>query len=282
MKIQNTFVAFAAIMISHLVGDGDAKAGLASTAVREVAERLLEKGGREVAEESAESIARKLGTVAEKYGQSGVEAARKGGPTAFRYLVEGGEQGPKVVKLFEKYGDSAIHVVSRPKSMAIFLKHGDEAAAAMIRHPGIAEDLITPFGAAAARALSTVGPQNARRLAMLAEDGMLAKSGRSTEILDVITRYGDKGMEFIWKNKGALAVGTTLAAFLAKPDPFINGAVDITKAVTAPIVQKAGDAAVAVAHNTSGTILGIVFGAAAVVLFLRLINQSGLTSKNGR
>jgi len=274
MKIQNTFTTFAVIMISHLVGDGVATAGLAGTAVREAAEQLLEKGGREVAEESAESIARKLGTVAEKYGPSGVEAARKGGPTAFRYIVEGGEQGPKVVKLFEKYGDSAIHVVARPKSMAIFIKYGEPAAAAMIRHPGIAEDLITPFGASAARALSTVGPQNARRLAMLADEGMLTSSGRSSEILDVIARYGDKGMEFIWKNKGALAVGTTLTAFLAKPEPFINGAVNLTKAVSVPVVQKAGDAVVAVARKPSGTILGIAFGSAAVVLIIRSLKQA--------
>jgi len=30
-------------------------------------------------------------------------------------------------------------------------------------------------------------------------------------------------MDFIWKNKGALAVGATLTAFLSNPEPFING-----------------------------------------------------------
>ena len=154
MKSCRKIICFVVITITHLVCVGNATAGIASTALREVAELLFEKGGREIAKDSAESVARKLGTVAEKYGPAGVDAARRGGPTAFRYLVEGGEQAPKVVKLFEKYGDSAIQVVSRPKSMAIFIKHGEEAATAMIRHPGIAEDLIAPLGAPASRALS--------------------------------------------------------------------------------------------------------------------------------
>jgi hypothetical protein len=278
MKIRNSFLTFAVMVISPLVGDGNANAGLASTAVREVAEQLFEKGGREVVDESAESITRELESVAEKYGPSGVEAARKGGPTAFRYLVEGGEKGPKIVKLFEKYGDSAIHIVSRPKSMAVFIKYGDDAAAAMIRHPGIAEDLIEASGAPAARALSVVGPQNARRLAMLAEDGTLTTSGRSTEILDVITRYGDKAMDFIWRNKGALTVGATLAAFLEKPEAFIDGGVALTKAVATPAVEKAGDAAIAVAHKNPVAISAALIGSAAVIYVVRRFQKRRVTA----
>src|SRR5687767_10704971 len=120
------------------------RAGVSATAIREISDQLLNKGGRDLAGETAEALGGRLATVAEKHGASGLEAVRRGGPTAFRYLVEGGEEGAKVVKLFEKYGDGAVHLVARPKSMTIFIKHGDEAAAAMIRHPGIAEDLITP------------------------------------------------------------------------------------------------------------------------------------------
>ncbi len=272
MKFTNTSIVFLVVLL-HLAAPGGATAGIASATVREVAEQLVSKGGREVAGESAESIARELGSVAKKYGPSGVEAARKGGPTVFRYLAEGGENAPKVVKLFEKHGDRAIHIVSRPKSIAIFLKHGDDAATAMIRHPGIAEDLITPFGASAARALSTLSAQNGRRLAMLAEDGLLTKTGRSAELLNVIARYGDKAMEFIWKNKGALTVGATLVAFLAKPEAFINGAADITKAVAVPLAEKAGDAAVELARNSSGTVLGIVFGTGTLVLLALWISR---------
>jgi hypothetical protein len=61
---------------------------------------------------------------------------------------------------------------------------------------------------------------------MMAEGGELAALGRSPEIMDVIARYGAPAMDFIWRNKGPLAVGTALTAltaFLANPKPFIDG-----------------------------------------------------------
>jgi hypothetical protein len=58
---------------------------------------------------------------------------------------------------------------------------------------------------------------------MMAEGGELAAMGRTPELMGVIARFGDPAMDFIWRNKGALAVGTTLTAFLARPDAFIDG-----------------------------------------------------------
>jgi len=40
--------------------------------------------------------------VGEKYGDEGIRAAERGGPTVFRYIVEGGEKGAKVVNLYER------------------------------------------------------------------------------------------------------------------------------------------------------------------------------------
>jgi hypothetical protein len=39
----------------------------------------------------------------------------------------------------------------------------------------------------------------------------------------VITRHGDRAMDFVWLPKGALTVSTVLAAFLADPEPFLAG-----------------------------------------------------------
>ena len=51
-------------------------------------------------------------------------------------------------------------------------------------------------------------------------------------------------MEFIWKHKGPL---TTLAAFLADPEPFIDGTRDIAhvgaEQVVRPTIEAAGDVA---------------------------------------
>jgi hypothetical protein len=48
-------------------------------------------------------------------------------------------------------------------------------------------------------------------------------------LLDVIAKYGDRAAEFVWENKGALAVGTALVAFLAEPEAFLNGTKELAK-----------------------------------------------------
>jgi hypothetical protein len=52
---------------------------------------------------------------------------------------------------------------------------------------------------------------------MLMADGELTKVGRAQELLGVVAKYGDPAMDFIWRNKGILAGGATLTAFLANP-----------------------------------------------------------------
>ena len=71
--------------------------------------------------------------------------------------------------------------------------------------------------------MSAVGPKNARRLAMLVEDGSLRRMGRVEEVLGVVERHGDRALDFVWRHKGALAVGSVLAAFLNDPGPFLGG-----------------------------------------------------------
>ena len=40
-------------------------------------------------------------------------------------------------------------------------------------------------------------------------------------------RYGDRAMDFVWRHKGTLAVGTVLASFLTDPAPFLDGSRDL-------------------------------------------------------
>ena len=106
---------------------------------------------------------------------------------------------------------------------------------------------------------------------MLAEGGELAKIGRTPELLGVLEKYGDPACEFVWRNKAALAVGAAAAAFLADPEPFLNGAKDITRIVAEDVVKPvaevpatvAREAAGDVARNTSWT---LVFGLGVVAL----------------
>ena len=78
-----------------------------------------------------------------------------------------------------------------------------------------------PSGAQRIVALSRARtrPGTVRRLAMLAESGTLARTGRWSELLVVIERPGDRALTFVWRNKGALTVATMLETFLADPEP---------------------------------------------------------------
>jgi hypothetical protein len=93
-------------------------------------------------------------------------------------------------------------------------------------------------------------------MAMMAEEGTLARP----PLVAVIGRHGDRAMEFVWKNKGALATTSVLAAFLANPEPFLDGTVTITGHVAEHALRPISDG---VARETHWTI--IVFAAVVMV-----------------
>jgi hypothetical protein len=69
------------------------------------------------------------------------------------------------------------------------------------------------------------------------EDGTLSRIGRTDQVLQLIEKFGDRAMEFIWRHKGSLAVGTVLAAFLLDPEPFLTGARDLGIIAARTVVQ---------------------------------------------
>lgn len=253
--------ALAVFLIPPLVPD--CFSGVAAGAIRETTEMVMRKFGKEVAEEGAEAVSKRVAEVGAKFGEEGLEAIGKVGPRAFgKITVEAGEHAPEVVKLTAKYGEGAVWIVSKPRGLAIFVKHGEEAAKAVMKHPGIAEEAVERLGVPAARALNAVGGAEARRLGMMIEDGAIKAGEQSAGLLGVVAKYGDKAMEFIWKNKGPLAVGATLAAFLHDPEPFIQGAKDLVVGVVTPIGTE-------IAKRTNWTPVMIV-GIVAVVSLLAL------------
>jgi hypothetical protein len=88
---------------------------------------------------------------------------------------------------------------------------------------------------------------------MLTSNGELSKLGRTDELLAVVGKYGDNAMNFIWKNKGALLAGTAMAAFLANPEPFIDGSKELAQSAIAPIAKEIGSNT-----NWTVTIIGLV------------------------
>lgn len=238
----------------------ECSAGVASGAVHETTEIVMQKFGKEVAEESAETVSKRVAEASSKFGEEGLEAMGKVGPRAFgKITLEAGEHAPEVVKLMAKYGEQAVWVVSKPRGLAVFVKYGEEAATAVMKHPGVAEDAVERLGIPAARALNAVTGPEARRLGMLIDDGAIKTGEQSAGLLDVVAKYGDKAMEFIWNNKGALAVATALTAFLHDPEPFIQGA----KGLAVEAVKPVG---VEIARHTNWTPVMIMAVAACVGL----------------
>lgn len=245
MKIIRTIVAVAATLLAAMWG-GAATAGVTSKALGEATEYVLKTFGRESAEQGAETITKQIATVASKYGDEGLDAVRKVGPRGIKVIQEAGENGLDAVKLINRYGDDAVWVISKPKGMAIFVKYGDDGAKALIKHKGIAEEVIEANGSSAVKALNAVGAREARQIAMLQKDGVIQAGKQGDDLLDVIARYGDKGMDFVWRNKAALATAAVLGTFIANPEPYIDGSVNLAKAPLEGI-----------ASNTNWTVLGI-------------------------
>ncbi len=221
----------------------------------------MRKFGKEAAEVGVETLTRKIETLAIKHGDDVFVAVRKVGPRALRIVEEAGEHGLESVRLMARYGDDAVWVAAKNNRLAIFVKYGDNAAESMMKHGEISEPLLQSFGKPAAGALNAVNSQNARRLAMMADDGQLAKIGQTPELLEVVAKYGDPAADFIWRNKGALTVAAALTAFLANPKPFLDGTTDITKIVAEnavkPVADVPGQVAAEAAKNMNWTVVAV-------------------------
>ncbi len=210
-------------------------AGLLTTTAREVGDAVFSKFGKGAAGNTADEIASATTNAVARHGNDAVPLLRKSGHAGFQALEVAGDKAPEVIKLYAKRGDEALWVISEPKRLAIFIKHGDSAADALIKHPGLADSLVERFGGDAATALTAISKPSAQRLGMVAEEGLLNASARSPELLPVIRMYGDSAMEFIWKNKGALAVASVLGTFLADPKVYISGAKELAVPVLTSI-----------------------------------------------
>jgi hypothetical protein len=238
--MRNHALVFALTTLAGLILAGTAFAQTKVKLAQEAADYVLQKFGREAVRDGASALARRIEQAAVAHGDEVFQAVRLVGPRALPLIEEGGAHSRQVVRLLATHGEEgAVFVASRPRAMQVFLEHGEEAAAALVKTRGVALPAVESLGKPAIRAFQALGsPQNARRLAMMAgEGGELARIGRTPEVLAVIEHYGDRAMQFIWNHKGALAVGTTLAAFLTEPEPFLNGARDLSKVVAENVVK---------------------------------------------
>jgi hypothetical protein len=232
-----TTMVWAAISIAlGFFPANEARADLRTRAAMEAAESLMARFGSR-AGRNLPALARRIESLAVRYGDEAIIAVRRGGPEAVSLVEAAGADGARALRVLAVHGEEgAARVLSRPVAMRQFLRLGDEAATVLVKHPGVAETLIERGEAQAVKALAAVNPRNGRRLAMLLEDD-IAKAGRSTELLGVIGKHGDGAAEFIWRNKAVLAGGTALTAFLANPEPYLNGTRDLARVATDGVIK---------------------------------------------
>jgi hypothetical protein len=175
--------------------------------------------------------------------------------------------GKAAREVAERLGRGLRGVASRRAA-----RHVADVARVVARHTLAA----TPLRALS-RAMPRLTPRNARRLAILAEDGALARSGRWGELLVVIERHGDRALSFIWRNKGALAVSTVLGTFLADPEAFLGGGRELVagaaREATLPLADVA-DAAAGRWMNIARSV--VVVGLAWLVLVPALVVSARL------
>jgi hypothetical protein len=216
------------------------KVGLA----RELVEQLSRKFAKEVADEGADKLTSRVTSVLAKVGDEGSEAISKVGPRAVRLIEEAGEDSVKTARLLAKYGDEAVWAVDDPARRALITKFGDDAGEALVRHGSIAEKVLVQTGEPAVAALKSLSAQNGRRLAMLSEETATQGLAKNPDLLAVVGKFGDRGVDFVWRNKGALAAGTALAVFVANPEPFLDGTMDLAEIaasqVAKPLVEQIG------------------------------------------
>jgi hypothetical protein len=263
------------VLIAALMPGVRAEAGAMTKALREAMQYVGKKFGREVAEEGAERVSIRLTRLAAKHGEEAVSKAfRKVGPRAGRLVEQAGDQGGIAVRLLAKHGDEAIPLIGRSTALTTVARYGDEAAAAIIKHGTVGEQLVGEFAKEGAEALAKVTPQNGRRLAMLAAEGHLRP-----ELMQVVSRYGDRACDFIWRNKKSLVLGTALTAFVTQPGPFLDGTQKLTAVVADATVKPL---VVGVANNTNWTLIGTLVTAIVAIAGYLWASSRGIFSGGHR
>jgi len=214
------------------------------TVARELVEQISKKFTKEVAEEGADRLATRVQPLLAKLGTEGSDAISRVGPRAVTLMEEAGEESVVVARMLARHGDDAIWAVQNPARRSLIASLGDEAGESLMRHGTIAEKVLAQSGKSSVAALNRVSAQGGRRLAILADDPSTRSLATNADVLAIIGKYGDRAMDFVWRNKLALLTGTTLAAFIANPEPFLDGAIQLTevagKEIAKPLAEEIG------------------------------------------
>ncbi|HEU4339771.1 MAG TPA: hypothetical protein VFS19_06855 [Planctomycetota bacterium] len=231
-----TRILLSLVILAVGAGEASAQASAMRKAARELVQFLKKPFAREVMEEGAENLEGRFARVMTRHGDdvTVAAAARRMGPrTALRIVEQHGLPGAKILV---RFGDDGARLLTTDaaRTMTVFRNLGEEGVDLMLKRRGTTSARLPELAAA------------------------IKASGRPSEVLAVLRKYGDPACDFIWKNKGVLAGGALLAAFLANPTPYING---VTKLVDVPMSH------IAAATDWTAVFLAMIVIAAGIASF---------------
>ena len=195
-----TRVALSLLALLAAGSAAEAQSAAAKRAAKEVVEFIRSRFARELAEEGAERVEGRVARAIERWGDDAASAVRRVGPKVALGSVE--RHGAPAARILARWGDDGARLMSTEgdEAVRVLASLGDEGVELMIRR----------HGTRVAAHLPDLAPQ-------------IAASGRARDVMGVLERYGDRASAFIWRNKGTIFAGAVLAAFLANPEPYLDG-----------------------------------------------------------
>lgn len=107
----------------------------------------------------------------------------------------------------------------------------------------LAAPIVAKFGDDGARAVASLSPAGAKRLATMSDE--LVAGGCAKEWLGLIAQHGDVAIEWLWERRSSVAVGTLATVALLQPEEFIKA----TESVATTSINAAG-------QHVAGPIIG--------------------------
>ncbi len=200
---------------------------ISGKALREAVEASLKrapsKGMARLMSESPESIAR----VMSRYGDDGIRALDQFGRPAMKVLLDNPDDvGRSALRMFGRHGDDAVRMAQHPGGLRVLATESDTMFSAMVKTRNQGYPILSRYGERGATALNNLSPGQRRQLIHLDQAKHFSASDFE-KLLEVAGRYGNRGLEFVWQNKGALLVAGTAVAFWSDPEPYINGVMQL-------------------------------------------------------
>lgn len=112
----------------------------------------------------------------------------------------------------------------------------------------VTSTVIAKFSDDGARALESLSPAGAERLAAMSDE--LAAGGRGRDWLRLIADRGDEVTDWLWERRGSVAIGTAATVVLLQPEEFIQASERVATTtinaagehVAGPVVERAATA----------------------------------------